>query len=183
MFRKLYVAATIVLMLVVMGAAVTGCPQDLRSRYQVTVQNLTPLQTYAPLIAVTHSKNVSVFREGTAASANFADFVTTGNLTGLVAALDSLDAVTAIYQFPGGLGLPTTAGATITFSIMAQPNDVFSIAAPAEVALTDAFAGLDSVALPILTRTYYMDSYVLSGGNVELAAGIQNLVRVTITRQ
>jgi len=183
MFRKLYIATTLVLMLVVMGATVTGCPEDLRSRYKVTVQNLTPLQTYAPLIAVTHSNNVAVFREGTAASADFVEFVTDADLAGLVAALDSLDAVTAIYQFAAGLDLPTTACGTITFSMLAQPNDVFSIAAPAEVALTDAFAGLDSVALPILTRTYYMDSYVLDAGNVELAAGIQNLVRVTITRQ
>jgi len=183
MFRKLYIATTIVLMLVVMGAAVTGCPQDLRSRYQVTVQNLTPFQTFAPLIAVTHSNNVSVFREDTAASASFASFVTAGNLAGLVSALDSVDAVTAIYQSSAGLGLPTTAAGTITFTIQALPNDVFSMAAPNEIAMTDAFAGLDSVALPILTRTYYMDSYVLSGGNVELADGIQNLIRVVITRQ
>lgn len=184
MFRKLFVATTVVLMLVVMGAAITGCPQDVRAQYEITVQNLTPLQSFAPLLAVTHSNDVFVFREGEAASADFEDFVTAGDLDGLVDVLDNLDAVTDIYGFEDGLSFPITAGDTVQFTLMAEPDDVLTVAAPTELALTDSFAGLDSVTLPrLISRTYYMDSFVIDDGEVELAPGLQNLIRVTITRQ
>ncbi len=179
MFRKLYLAATVVLILVVMGAAITGCPEDTRVRYNVTLDSQTPLQAYAPLITVAHDKSVSLFSEGTAASADFADFVENDDLAGLVAALDNLDAVTSIYQAPSGL----VASGMLTFSILAQPDDVLSIAAPAVGAMTDAFAGLDSVALPLGARVYNMDTFVIDDGDVELSVLGQNVVRVTVSRQ
>lgn len=179
MFRKLYVAATIVLMLVVMGVAITGCPQDTRVRFNVTLQSQAPLQAYAPLVAVTHDNGISLFRETEAVSNAFQNFIDDDALVALVAVLNNLDAVTDVYQSTAGLA----GGGTLTFSILGFTDDLLSIAAPASTSATNSFAGLDGVPLPTDTRVWYMDTYTINtAGDAVLSSIGNNVVKVTVTR-
>jgi len=179
MFRKAYVAATVLLILVMMAVAFTGCPQDVTAQYQVTVQNLTPLSTFEPVLTATHCNEVFVFREGEAGTADFVDFINGVDLD-LVGVLDNLDAVTDLYLLENGLGLPTEPDDTAVFTLLGKPDDVITVVAPG---IEDPFAGLDSVPLPFAgSRTFYMDSYVLDDGDVVIDILDANIVRVTVTR-
>jgi len=178
MFRKAYVTATIALMLVVMGAAMTGCPQDILEPYTVTIENLGDVE-FNEVIAATHSCAATVFREGELASAALISLLTESTSTALEDALNSMDGVQEVYV----AGQPLTAFNTLEFTIQGLPCAQLSlIAGPIG---DPQFAGLDAIQLPRddATRVYYALLYAPNDTNeVEALTSSSTMLRVTITK-
>ena len=123
------------------SAALAGAPDaaaGLRS-YEVTITNLTRAQVFSPPVIATHNANVAMFEAGTPATPELAEMAENGNpapLVGLLAgSLDVLDVQSA------AAGLPP--GASVTFTVRANPaNDLLS-AVGMLVSTNDSFFGLD----------------------------------------
>ena len=58
--------------------------------YEVTITNITAGQSFTPLIAATHTSDVSFFELGAAPSMDIADLAEGGDTSGLAATLDSM---------------------------------------------------------------------------------------------
>ena len=99
--KRTMAALALVLGLVVLGQpAETGVAlAQAGSTYTVNITNLTPGQSFTPILAATHSAAASVFLPGTTASAALGTLAETGDVAPLTALLTSMPA--AVMQVLG----------------------------------------------------------------------------------
>ena len=162
-----------VLGLVVLGqpASDGGALAQAASTYEVRVTNLTPGQSFTPVLAATHSSAASVFLPGTAASAELETLAEGGDVAPLTALLNGMPATG--MQVVSGSGL-TTPGVTTTLSIMGGGTfDRLSIVAML-IPTNDAFVGVNT-ALPAAGELKVVYAYAYDAGtevNDETCASI-----------
>ena len=139
-------ALTLVLGLVALGHPATDglALAQAGSTYMVNITNLTPGQSFTPILAATHSSAASIYLPGTTASSELETLAEEGNVAPLTALLNSMPA--SVMQVVSGSGL-TTPGVTTSLSIMGGNTfDRLSIVAML-IPTNDAFVGVNT-ALP-----------------------------------
>jgi len=123
----------------------------------IALTNLTGGSYFTPLLIAAHTPGDHFFQAGSQASANLQAMAEGGDISGLVADMQTLGA--DIVQNPaGGLLAPgVTAMASLT---TAAGNSALSLVAMI-LPTNDGFVGLDSMSLPLLAGvyTYYLNAY------------------------
>ena len=137
--------------------------------YNITVTNITKNVLFTPLLAVTHTKAVSLYEIGAAPSGELADMAEGGNIMSLVDELSMSDHVTSTAD-SGGLLFP---GDSVTIEITGKKRDMLSLVAML-LPTNDTFVGLNGVRLPHRgSATYFAKAYDAgSETNDELCANI-----------
>lgn len=114
--------------------------------YAVTVTNTTAGQAFTPIIAATHSSNISFFELGQAASDELEMLAEGGNTMPLEDLLNANASLTSDVVTTGGLLGP---GESVTFYIAGRlRHDVLSFAAML-LPTHDTFVAVNSVPLPV----------------------------------
>jgi len=114
--------------------------------YAVTVTNTTAGQAFTPIIAATHSSNISFFELGQAASDELEMLAEGGNTMPLEDLLNANASLTSDVVTTGGLLGP---GESVTFYIEGRlRHDVLSFAAML-LPTHDTFVAVNSVPLPV----------------------------------
>jgi hypothetical protein len=129
--------------LAVVGQSVTDhvAHAQAGSTYEVKITNLTPGQSFTPILAATHSSATSIFLSGTPASDQLKTLAEEGNVAPLTSLLNSMPA--AVMQVVSGSGL-TTPGVTASLSLMGGGTfDRVSIAAML-IPTNDTFVGINT---------------------------------------
>ena len=138
--------------------------------YEVRVTNLTNAQRFTPILAVTHTRAVRVFRPGRAATPGLKTLAEEGNTGPLTTTLTGMPAVREVGSTSGLL----TRGASVRFEITGGGGfDVLSLAAML-IPTNDAFFGVDTT-LPDSTETKVVYAYAYDAGteqNDELCSSI-----------
>jgi len=118
--------------------------------YDVTIANLTTGQPLSPGVVLTHSKNLSLFEAGTAASDGIRFIAENGDpttaaaeLSGVVGVAD-LQTTSAPVGMVGGSAFPSS----LTLRIGARGNANHLSLALMLICTNDGFTGLDGVQLP-----------------------------------
>lgn len=129
--------------------------------YAVTVTNITPGQTFTPLLMVTHSKRISLFTPGEAASPELATIAESGNIAPLDALLMSMPAnvfatANSADQLPMGLLTP---GQSVTVEIKARGRFNRLSIAGMLIPTNDTFVALNGVALPSRETAMMVPAY------------------------
>jgi hypothetical protein len=143
--------------------------------YAVTVTNITPGQTFTPLLLATHSQRIRYFELGDAASMELATIAESGNIAPLDALLQSLPkrvyaTANSAGLLPNGLLGP---GQSVTVEISARGYFNRLSLAGMLIPTNDSFVALDSVALPVGEASYFVPAYDAgSEFNDELCANI-----------
>jgi hypothetical protein len=120
------------------------CGTALAAEWRVAVTNVTPGQSFTPILAVGHYPPVQLFELGEPASAGLAILAEGGDTAPLTAALTGQRGVGSI-QTIGGLLLP---GETREFTVSGRVGQALSFAAML-VPTNDTFVAVDSVTLPV----------------------------------
>jgi Spondin_N len=111
-------------------------------RYEVTITNITPGQTFTPQLVVTHPRDVRLFELGTPASeplAIMAEGGDTGPLT------DSVAGVATDAQTIGGLLAP---GMSASVVVEGSARNGYLSAVAMLIPTNDTFFGLNGIPLP-----------------------------------
>ena len=141
------VALALALGYAVLGQPATDATVHARAgdRYEVHITNVTPGQSFTPLLAVTHSAAASVFDAGTLASPELRMLAEGGDVAPLTSLLLGMPA--SVMEVVSSAGL-TTPGVTTTLIIMGGGTyDRLSVAAML-IPTNDAFVGVNT-ALPL----------------------------------
>ena len=144
--KRLLAALALVLGFVVLGqpAADNIALAQAGSTYKVNITNLTPGQSFTPILTATHSAAASIFLPGTTASAELGTLAEEGDVAPLTSLLNSMAA--AVMQVVSTSGL-TTPGVTTSLTIMGGGTfDRLSVAAML-IPTNDTFVGVNT-ALP-----------------------------------
>jgi hypothetical protein len=113
--------------------------------YEVTITNITKGQIFTPILAVTHTREASLFELGSAASSELEQLAEGGATAPLQDLLDSLPGVVKDTQATGGLLMP---GDSVTLEIEGrQYRNKLSFAAML-LPTHDTFVSIDSMELP-----------------------------------
>ena len=142
MTTRLVTAAAL---LAVCGAAAAEDPDYYGARWQVEITNVTPGQTFTPILAATHYGSVDMFEPGEPASQAIADMAEAGDIAPLQAELDAAGYAVSDYQTNGGLLGP---GESVTLTLRGKPGQYLSLAGML-IPTNDTFVGIDSVFLPV----------------------------------
>jgi hypothetical protein len=120
-------------------------------RYRVTLENLTSGQVFSPGVAATHTKDLSVWASGAAASEGIRLIAEDGleatavsELTGAAGIFDVVDIASPTNRIGGGAPLPNPQ----TFEITAAANANRLSLAVMLICTNDGFAGLSGAKLP-----------------------------------
>jgi hypothetical protein len=132
-----------------LGAAITAAvaataPAPVTKSYAVTITNLTPGQTFSPVLVATHDDSAALFHGGAAASAELALLAEEGDNSALFGVLS---AHSGVQDVASGAGMIPPGGSE-TVVVAANGNVRFLSLAAMLVTTNDAFVGLDSVPLP-----------------------------------
>ena len=130
------------------------------STYEIRITNLTPGQSFTPILGATHSADASVFVPGTAASPELKALVEGGDIAPLTALLNSTPgSVVEVASTPG----LTTPAVTRSLTLMGGGTyDLLSLAAML-IPTNDAFVGLDT-SLPVAGETKVVYAYAYDAG-------------------
>ena len=115
----------------------------LAARWQVEVTNVTPGQTFTPILAATHYGGVALFELGAPASEALATLAEAGDTAPLTAALEANSRVSSV-QTVGGLLEP---GQSVKFRVEGRPGQRLSLAAML-IPTNDTFVAIDGIFLP-----------------------------------
>ena len=127
--------------------------------YMVKVTNLTPAQSFTPILAATHSAGTSIFLAGTPASMGLESLAEEGRTMMLMTALEGMSSVMAVQQTEG----LTTPAVTQEFMIMGGGDyDRLSVVSML-IPTNDAFFGVDT-ALPAYGETKTVYAYAYDAG-------------------
>ncbi len=131
--------------LLVGGQPVSQVPRaQTASMYEIKITNLTPGQSFTPILATTHTSDASIFLPGTAASSQLRTLAEDGNVGPLTTLVNAMSGTFMDVTSSGGLTGP---GATSTVTVMAMGVfDRLSVAAML-IPTNDTFVGLNT-ALP-----------------------------------
>lgn len=123
--------------------------------YTVSITNITKGIYFTPFLVTTHSSAADLFEVGTPASEELGVMAEGGDVSGLVSVLEASGQARSIATGEGLLA----PGQTVEFEVEAWGRDRLSATAML-LPTNDAFAGLDSVALPRFgSHTYYALAY------------------------
>ncbi len=161
MSRRMTALTTTVLALVLVGQGTHDTVlAQAGSRYEVRITNLTPGQSFTPILGATHSGGVSIFVPGTAASPELRILAEEGGVAPLTAALNAMPA--SVMEVTATAGL-TGPGVTRSFTLMGGGTyDRLSLAAML-IPTNDAFMGLDT-ALPMGSDVKVVYAYAYDAG-------------------
>lgn len=139
------------------------------AKYAVTITNLTPGQTFTPILVATHNHKVSLFTLGSPASTELSTLAEGGDIQPLTDLLTA-SGNTADTQTNGALLAP---GKSVTIKVTANPGMRFISLAAMLIPTNDAFVSLNRVPLPLLASSHYAFAYDAgSEPNDELCANI-----------
>ena len=143
--KRIMAAAALGLGLVVVGQPVndTALAQT-ASMYQVKITNLTPGQSFTPILAATHTSSTTIFLPGTLASSQLQVLAEDGDVGPLTSLLNTMPA--AVMDVASSSGL-TTPGVTTTLMVMGGGTFGRVSLAAMLIPTNDAFVGLNT-ALP-----------------------------------
>lgn len=140
--------------------------------YEVTVTNITKMQTFTPIIAATHKNRIAFFEAGQPASPELAFLAEDGATGPLQAVLESVPNL--VRDVSGNPGMLLGPGESVTFRITTDEDRFrrFSLAAML-IPTNDTFVALNGVTLPRRSRTFFANAYDAgSEPNDELCANI-----------
>lgn len=172
MYRRMPALTTTVLALALVGQGTHDTVlAQAGSRYEVRITNLTPGQSFTPILGATHSAAAAIFVPGTPASAELKTLAEEGNVAPLTAALNAMPASVIEVTATTGLSGP---GVTRSLTLMGGGTyNRLSLAAML-IPTNDAFIGLDT-ALPMGSEVKVVYAYAYDAGtevNDELCASI-----------
>ena len=127
--------------------------------YMVKITNLTPGQTFTPILAATHNGSASIFLPGTQASPELATLAEEGNFMPLKMALEGMSSVMAVQNT---VGLTTPA---VTRDIMIMGGGGYDRLSLVSMLIptNDAFFGVDTM-LPYDGGTKVVYGYAYDAG-------------------
>ncbi len=111
--------------------------------YEVTITNLTRSQVISPPLIAVHDESAAVFEPGFAASAELAALAEDGDNSMLAALLGAHAGVLEVQTAAAGVA----PGASVSFTVMADPQHPYLSGAGMLVSTNDAFAGIDAVTM------------------------------------
>ncbi|MGI9567307.1 MAG: spondin domain-containing protein [Nitrosopumilus sp.] len=161
----IFAIPAMVAMLTVVGLG--GIPESSAENsytYEVTVTNLTQGQPITPPLLATHAKDAGFFAVGEQASAQLQQLAENGNaeplatmLAGNTGVADVIQGTTPLVPAndPGETGLSHSE----TFTITTDGNARYLSFASMLVCTNDGVAGIDSIKLPINSKTVYAAGY------------------------
>ncbi len=141
------------------------------AQFNVRIVNLTNGIWYTPFLVVAHPDGSSLFTVGQPASASLQAMAEGGAIAGLVADVTAIGATFA--EDPAGGLLPPAMSANVDLNTDGTANTLLSVVAML-LPTNDAFAGLNSVAIPTDPGTYVFDVPAYDAGteaNDELITG------------
>ena len=140
------------------------------SNYEVTIYNITKGQTFTPILAVTHSPDISLFELGEPASSELATMAESGAIGPLRAVLDAAPGVVAETNTNGALLFP---GDSVTIAISGDVQlDRLSFVGML-IPTNDAFVAINGIELPKKHAVVYALAYDAgSEANDELCSNI-----------
>jgi hypothetical protein len=166
-------ALALALSLVALGLPITDQVASAQpgSTYQIRVTNLTPRQSFTPLLAATHTPDASIFLPGTFASDALKALAEGGDVAPLTAWLNGMPM--SVMGVVSGSGL-TTPGVTTVLSVMGGgPYNRLSIVSML-IPTNDTFVGVNTT-LPMTYEPKVVYAYAYDGGtevNDETCASI-----------
>lgn len=154
-------------------SAIAQGPAREAPMYEITVTNLTRGQQFTPILAVSHSPNVSLFQLGQPASGELAILAEEGNVAPLTAALR---ANSGVLEVVNGNGL-TQPGGTTTLTVSGRGGTGSSRISVAAMLIptNDTFFAVNGVTLPRTGETLAFTVPAYDSGterNDELCASI-----------
>lgn len=117
--------------------------------FEVEITNVTPGQTFTPLLVATHYGRIDFFEPGMPASDELAILAEAGDTGPLTAVLEAHDKLVGGIANSGGLLSP---GHTVTLEVRGWSGQRLSIAGML-IPTNDTFVGVDSVFLPLNGET------------------------------
>ena len=148
-------------------AGLAGIPESSAAypnTYEVTITNLTTGQPLTPPLLVTHAKDIGFFTVGEQASEQLQQLAENGNAEPLATMLADKIGVADVVQGtaplvpandPGETGLSHSE----TFTITTNGNARYLSVASMLVCTNDGIAGIDSIKLPMKSKTVYAAGY------------------------
>jgi hypothetical protein len=130
------------------------------AEYLLTISNLTRGIYFTPLLVAAHNRSASLFTAGETASAGLQAMAEGGDISGLVADLQSLNAT--IIENPAAGLLGPGATTTATLNTDGSPDNILLSTVAMMLPTNDGFVGLNSVMLPSTvgeSLTYQVDAY------------------------
>ena len=121
--------------------------------YKVSITNATTHHVFTPTLIATHTKNINLFQIGTAASDGLITQAETGDPSVL---LSETQARTGVFDTVIGSFIPY--GQEASFTITARKHARLSLTAMLATT-NDGFVGLNNVALPKNSVTYFAYTY------------------------
>jgi hypothetical protein len=123
------------------------CGTAFAARWQVEVTNVTPGQSFTPILAVAHYPPTHLLALGEAASPGLAVLAEGGDTAPLTAEIEGLRGVGPVQTIGGLLG----PGETRSFEVEARVGQNLSLAAML-IPTNDTFFAVDAVLLPLIGR-------------------------------
>ncbi len=173
---KSYVARMTMLVVALGGISLqTAMAQDMT----IQIRNLTQGIYFTPLIVAAHDANSRIFIPGSSASANLQALAEGGDISGIAADLQAVNA-NKVENPASGLMAP---GMGISFNLNNQAGNSRLSLAAMMLPTNDGFIGLDSLILPTTPGTYryFINAYdagteanneVINGGGAPGTLGI-----------
>ena len=124
--------------------------------YDVTITNITPGQTFTPILAATHKSSISFFTLGDEASPELAELAESGSTAGLEALLASVPNLVFDTAKTGGLLGP---GESMTINIKARGQFVQLSLAGMLIPTNDSFVAVNNMRLPNQSGAYTAIAY------------------------
>ncbi len=140
--------------------------------FNVRITNLTNGMWYTPFLVAVHPAGTSLFTVGQPASASLQAMAEGGDISGLVTDVQGMGAT--ISENPANGLLPPAMSANVDLNTDGTSNVLLSVVAML-LPTNDAFAGLNSIAVPTAPGTYTFDVPAYDAGteaNDELIVGM-----------
>jgi hypothetical protein len=143
-----------------MDSAMTGAPEaqagfgqrnggvSQARTYSVTIENLTGGQPFTPPLVATHQGAADLFDTGVSASLGVREIAENGNLQPMLDRLNGSDHVSNVVVAVAGTPPPVLPGASVSFTIDAEPGARYLSFISMLICTNDGFTGLDSKLLP-----------------------------------
>ena len=111
---------TISILALALAVGVVASPMTASAQgmYEVKITNVTPGQVFAPILAVTHSPDMSIFMPGTQASAELRMMAEVGDISGLMMMYEGMKGMGVMDVQSSGMGADGMIPPGVTKSIM-----------------------------------------------------------------
>ena len=163
-------AATALAAVFLLGGALANADGGFNRKYEVTITNLTPGQTFTPQLVATHSAKVGLFELGQPASEALEILAEGGDTAPLTdVLLASPYEVADVQTIPGLLG----PGQSVTVVVESTRFQRYLSLAAMLIPTNDSFVGLNDFVLPSTSNATFAPAYDAgTEENDELCANI-----------